>query len=182
MESKMTTEKFPSEPSMDEILASIRQIISEDSKTDLSPSFDEKNGDILDLTHFLPEESSFVSNENREKSSISQRERPRPSSPFDRNGKRPATEDLDNLLLSPAVVSETETMLRSLSQLSQDKRRTSSSPLVEGIGGQAIESQLREILKPLLKEWLDANLPLLVRWVVTEQVEKIMHQDLRRET
>jgi Uncharacterized protein conserved in bacteria len=35
---------------------------------------------------------------------------------------------------------------------------------------------LREILKPLLKEWLDANLPVLVRWIVNEQIEKIMEQ------
>ncbi len=173
----MTTEKFPSEPSMDEILASIRQIISEDSKTQESPSFDEKNEDILDLTHFLPEETSFMSNENKEKPALSQRERQKPSSPFERNSKRSTTEEFDALLVSPPAAAETATMLRSLSQLSQDKPCSPKPSLMEGVGTSVLEHQLREILKPLLKEWLDANLPLLVRWVVTEQVEKIMSQN-----
>ena len=35
---------------------------------------------------------------------------------------------------------------------------------------------VRQILKPLLKEWLDTHLPALVRGIVTEQVEKIVQQ------
>ena len=33
-----------------------------------------------------------------------------------------------------------------------------------------------ELLKPMLKEWLDTNLPSLVKWIVTEQIERIMKE------
>ena len=49
------------------------------------------------------------------------------------------------------------------------------------MGGKTVESLVRETLKPLLKEWLDRNLPTLVRWVVHEQVEKMVHQMARHE-
>ncbi|MBI2707326.1 MAG: DUF2497 domain-containing protein [Proteobacteria bacterium] len=193
----MTTEKFPSEPSMDEILASIRQIISDDSKGQDPSPFHDKNDDILDLTDFLPDEASFaaknrekkfLSNENKEVQSLSQGESLNLPPLFERKSKRASDAGLDDLLVSPSTASETANTLHSLTQFSQEKKPSPNSPLADGVGSQVIENQLREILRPLLKEWLDANLPLLVRWVVNEQVEKIMRQgrgvpsDLKKET
>lgn len=53
----MKIEKPISEPSMEEILASIRQIISTDHSPDV-----ESEEDILDLTNALPEENSNSGN------------------------------------------------------------------------------------------------------------------------
>jgi len=184
----MTTEKFPPEPSMDEILASIRQIISDDSDNQETSPFYGKDDEILDLTHFLPEETAFVSNQNKEVPPLFQGESLNLPPLFEPKSKKSSDAGLDDLLISPSAASETATTLHSLNQFSQEKQRRPNSPLTEGVGSQVIENQLREILRPLLKEWLDANLPLLVRWVVTEQVEKIMRQggsvpsDFRRET
>src|SRR3990167_6495603 len=55
----MKTEKALPEPSMDEILASIRQIISGEQKGEAAISLE--NEDILDLTDILPEETGRAS-------------------------------------------------------------------------------------------------------------------------
>lgn len=41
-------------------------------------------------------------------------------------------------------------------------------------GQYTLDNLMKELLKPLLKEWLDANLPSLVKWLVTEQIEKML--------
>lgn len=41
-------------------------------------------------------------------------------------------------------------------------------------GNYTLENLMRELLKPMLKEWLDANLPSIVKWLVTEQIEKML--------
>jgi cell pole-organizing protein PopZ len=39
--------------------------------------------------------------------------------------------------------------------------------------GQTLDGVVRELLKPLLKDWLDANLPAIVQTAVQEEVERI---------
>lgn len=191
----MIAEKVTSEPSMDEILASIRKLIANDSKHQSVPSVEENNEeDILDLTHCLPDEAS-------EKASSSVKTAEQKSAPDDKKAMRlplwaeniktpfpfaqkrdDAQENSlnntrgDDLLVSQSTASETAQALHTLTQLAQEKHQLSTSSLRGGVDGQLIEHQLREILKPLLKEWLNANLPLLTRWIVSEQVEKIVKQ------
>jgi cell pole-organizing protein PopZ len=43
----------------------------------------------------------------------------------------------------------------------------------EGAGGATIESMVREILKPMLKSWLDENLPNLVQKMVEREIERL---------
>lgn len=178
----MKTEKPISEPSMEEILASIRQIIS----TGHSP--DEENEDILDLTNALPEEaltlSTFEALAKREsKGESKQKLTPFPKEdseyaigencekPYQQSFSKPFSAPVEEPLISQAASSEAALAFSSLNKLAQERPRSSDR------GGQTIESLVRELLKPLLKEWLDANLPTLVRWVVSEQVEKIIQQE-----
>lgn len=159
----MTKDKLSSDPSLDEILASIRQMIaneppvSKEERPHVSPSRQQEREDILDLTNLLSEEpplpgknQTFFSNEK----------------------KAEKTEDksFEDLLVSPKTASETAQVLDSLSQFVQGRRRIAEphTPI--------IENELRDILKPLLQEWLDDHLPSIVRWVVNEQVEKIIQQ------
>ena len=223
----MKPEKPSSEPSMDEILASIRQIISTDPKKEKkhgSPPKDQE--DILDLTEVLPEDISHTSSpvkaqkpevsmdekkeEPKPKPVISGKEEPsplphdlskphyplpkfkeeisatvakdntytHPTAPSEkRQGSEvPSIPSLDGPLVSQAAMSEAAQALHSLNKLAQDRPRIPEPRLNTGIGGQTVEELVREILRPLLKEWLDANLPTLVKWVVNEQVEKIVRQ------
>jgi cell pole-organizing protein PopZ len=41
------------------------------------------------------------------------------------------------------------------------------------IEGRTMEDIVKELLRPMLKEWLDANLPSLVEQIVREEVERL---------
>lgn len=161
----MKTEIRESEPSMDEILASIRQIISgdlpEENKEFLQSS---RQDDILDLTNPLPEE---VEKKETFKS------------------KKGCSEHInikkEESIISSAAISEAAQTLYEFNKFAQESPKFVDSSTPEGMGGKTVESLVRETLKPLLKEWLDRNLPTLVRWVVHEQVEKMVHQMARHE-
>lgn len=42
-----------------------------------------------------------------------------------------------------------------------------------GVGGQTVEGIMREMLRPMLKEWLDENLPSLVERMVEKEIARI---------
>ena len=57
----------------------------------------------------------------------------------------------------------------------------SSYPVpLKQVGDKSVESLMKEVLRPLLKDWLDANLPSMVRTIVAEQVEKIVQQKVKQ--
>jgi len=146
-----------SEPSMDEILASIRQVISGEPEAKKPAN---KDADILDLTEALPEERK------RGVSVSSHHE-------FQREAYIARKNALTDTVISQNVITESMQAFGPLHKLAQDLPKTPEPCLNEGIGGKTTEALMREILTPLLKEWLDKNLPSVVRWVVGEQVEKI---------
>ncbi len=188
----MKIEKPAVEPSMDEILASIRHIISGDSREEKEPfSISRNRDDILDLTDALPEEGQKTESVQEEK-----KENPKCAIPnlqkegtghllkeFSETKQEEASRDFptpdygfEEPLVSTAAISEAAQALHSLNKLASESPKYADSRFSEGFGGQTVENLVRETLKPLLKEWLDTNLPTLVRWVVNEQVERIVRQ------
>lgn len=198
----MISEKLPTEPSMDEILASIRKIISADSQDKTNEIRPEANSffasheseDILDLTDALPEEveknqeptilSEFSLNEIGEWAppanqdvylgETTEKSQDRGSQTSSYISTPPSS--FEDSLLSRNTMSETMQAFHILNSLEQEKSKSSEPYTQEEMGGQTIENLMREMLKPLLKEWLNTHLPSLVRSVVTEQVEKIVRQ------
>lgn len=152
----MIAEKPQTEPSMDEILESIRKIISteaaESVRVDPPALFSvQRSEDILDLTDMLPEEPSLT----LETQNISSR--------------------LEDPFLSQATIAETTQafyMLKTMKPKPAELRSQAEQPL---------EALVKDMLKPLMKEWLDANLPAITRSVVGQQVERIARQTERDE-
>jgi hypothetical protein len=195
VERKMMIEPTPSEPSMDEILASIRQIISADSKDENQQSFYPvtEAEDILDLTHALPDEfeksqapfpSDFHLHDLGEWTTTMDKTNPpnvEERSSKDNTQQTPyyaaaANDSFEDSLLSQGALSEATQAFQLLNKMTKEKPTFSEPRLQEGMGSQTLETLMKEMLKPLLKEWLDAHLPSLVRSVVTQQVEKIVGQ------
>lgn len=190
----MMTDKTPSEPSMDEILASIRKIISTDSKESTHSYLPHsETEDVLDLTDVLPEElektqapskpSEFHLNNLGEWSTptgiseyLEEKEKNLHEGTIKTPPYEPTTPSFEESLISQTTLSETTEAFHLLNKMAQEKPKSPEPRLSEGMGGQTLENLTRELLKPLLKEWLDAHLPALVRSVVTHQVEKIVHQ------
>jgi len=43
-----------------------------------------------------------------------------------------------------------------------------------GSGDKTLEALTKELLRPLMKEWLDANLPGMVERIVREEIERVV--------
>ena len=158
----MTTEDNLSKPSMDEILASIRQII----ETDPSGIRNEDENSILDLTCLLPEENQHTMPQESHYNSFSEQK-----------DALTLKDPLNDSFISQKTIDETTEALDSLHKLAQESSPNPPKDLPKEVGGQTIESLTKEILKPLLKEWIDMNLPRIVRSIVNEQVEKIINKN-----
>lgn len=52
-----------------------------------------------------------------------------------------------------------------------------SPPLALGDGARTIEDIVRELLRPMLKSWLDENLPGMVERMVRAEIERIARRN-----
>jgi cell pole-organizing protein PopZ len=131
------------DPSMEEILASIKRVIAEDGRAVASTAA------------------------------------ARPARRIARAGEPPADEDVLELdepvtegpsLLSEDAAAASSKRLASLSAL----RQRGESPPDPG----ALEAVVREMLKPMLKEWLDQRLPEIVEDLVTREIARLTGRNL----
>ena len=129
------------EPTMEEILASIRRIIAED------------DGERVRAPDPEPE----IDDEDE---------------PLDETGARFEAEP-------SAVLELSEAAQGAVSQDVQAKASESFSALSslrlrgDGAGPETLEDLVREMLQPMLKSWLDANLPEIVEQMVAREIARI---------
>jgi cell pole-organizing protein PopZ len=173
----MSENKGQHEPSMEEILASIRRIIAEDGEQPAAaapvaaaaqPAAAAKGEEILELTEVVQEEPAAP-------------DRPEPAPARNApDAEPPPVPGADpGRLVSEAVAAASLAALSQIHQLApREEKRMSDIPL--GEGRRTIEDMVREMLRPLLKEWLDSNLPHLVERVVQEEVSRLVRDVQRR--
>lgn len=167
---------MPNEPSMEEILSSIKRIIAdEDRAMPRAPrrsgnrivSMDDDDGDqILELTEALTDESDSQEDEDVTEMPAARAKSAKPAKPIRaRDGAPNGSADAD----SPAVLSDISAKAArdSLANLSKMLVRSDDSP------SNTLEGLVREMLRPMLKEWLDANLPVVVETMVKREIDRI---------
>jgi cell pole-organizing protein PopZ len=175
----MSESKGQHEPSMEEILASIRRIIAEDGEQPDAaapapaaaapqPAPAAKGEEILELTEVVQEEQAAADPPKLGPTPVAPEPDPPPS----------PTADAERLVSEAAAAAS----LAALAQIRQlgprNDQRMSDIPM--GEGQRTIEDMVREMLRPLLKEWLDSNLPHLVERVVQEEVSRLVRDVQRR--
>ncbi len=79
---------------------------------------------------------------------------------------------------SAAAFSELANVARQLSSTPQETEAEPEPVSAQNAGNYTVDTLMRELLRPMLKEWLDAHLPSLVKWLVTEQIEKMLKDQL----
>jgi cell pole-organizing protein PopZ len=141
---------------MEDILASIRRILSEDEAPAAAaqpPSAQPAHDDILvlDTAMIVPEPAPHEAAPESE---------PPPQPP-------PAAARLPSLV-EPEAAAATATSVGSLVRTLMERSTQVRS------GGPTIEDIVREEIRPLLKEWLNANLPLLVERLVRAEIERVV--------
>ena len=128
-----------SEPSMDEILSSIKRIIADDDrirpaakrKSKAAPA-EEDEDEILELTEADADEGEAVL--------------------------------LDG--------DKAQSLRHSFSAL-QTLAEPGASPQIVRSGETSLEGMVRDMLRPMLKEWLDSNLPPIVEAMVDREITRI---------
>jgi len=179
------------EPSMEEILASISRLISEDGEEIADgedapepveadadnvetepeavsePLMDDGDDDILELTDALDDEIEEVSEPEPEPESEPEPE-PEPEPVAE---EEPEIEVIDDDVDDDKLVSD-EVEEVSVATMSGLTAALAATALV-GNGEKTLEELTKELLRPILKEWLDTNLPDMVERIVREEVERI---------
>jgi cell pole-organizing protein PopZ len=174
------SEQAAPEPTMEEILASIRRIISEDdgapadvdiprgeepeltaSSEPLLPEIPEEplGDDVLELTDRVDAPPAETLGD------IAAYAPPEPPAPEPPAAAPPQPEDV--LVGEPAAMAAAS----AFGQL--------SAAITMPEPGRTLEDVVRELLRPLLKDWLDSNLPRIVEAKVAEEVERISRTRLR---
>lgn len=164
------------EPSMEEILASIRRIIAEDNKDGGTPSAAEQ--DILELTDRVEADGSVVSLATRMAPRAETREPPPIAvAPYEPAAKTAPEPELTAAkpAASDSVISAgtAAASIAALSALTRETSRGSGSAIS---GDRVLEEATRELLKPLLKAWLDTNLPPLIERIVREEIARLARE------
>ncbi len=153
-----------SEPSMEEILASIRRIISEDDE-DAPAKPETARPALVQRPEKAPEKPV-------------QRSKPAPVVDEDTAQSHLETEDVEMIKknVTAAALDEDDAILDSSSAdaASQAFQSLSQSVRVSDSGeGQTVEGIVTRMLRPMIKEWLDANLPAIVEEKVEEEVQRV---------
>jgi uncharacterized protein len=161
----MSDRKASLEPSMDEILASIRRILAEDSAavTHSPPPRLRAGGDVLDLTEALNEDGSV-----RHIAPIALVS-PETQAPILPDGRfEPAAPRPDGAGAEPRLVSDaaSDAVAASFARLASIPRG--------GAAGHPFDDLVRETLRPMLQAWLDENLPALVERLVRAEIARVV--------
>jgi uncharacterized protein len=202
------------EPTMEEILASIRRIISEDDEEGADaakaeaapppaepepepepepvaevepepepepedpPAMEEES--VLELTEIIDPESDIV---------LLDKDEPEPE-PEPAPEPEPVAEIEPEPEPEPAPEPEPEPVAMEMSDAVEDEilSEASTTAAAGALGslaqnmrvasdeGQTIEGVLRELLRPMLKSWLDENLPAIVDAKVEEAIDKVVRR------
>ncbi len=172
----MTGKAPEQEPSIEEILASIRQIISDDeeprepvvieqpkeekfeipvSKPEPEPEPPRNSfADVLELTNEIPEEKP-------EPPPAPRKPQPEYEVDFQDHAK-----DDEALFSSPVAAATQDAFSRLVGNVPVERPRASSS-------GVTLEDITRDLLRPMLRQWIDENVPRLVERLVEKELEKL---------
>jgi hypothetical protein len=193
----MAEARGDNEPSMEEILASIRRIISEDSDPRRSQPTGTREGEVLDLTEMLTADGSVVSLASRRPGASQQGEaQSEAADPAGAAATRDAgreggssaqvhgSQQEHELVMSEAearasIVSDTtvDASTVSLGRLARAVRREAALRAFSGgEDDRRVEDLVRESMAPMLKDWLDRNLSQMVERVVREEIDKMVRR------
>jgi cell pole-organizing protein PopZ len=160
----MSDKKSTAEPSMEEILASVRRILAEEGNgVRPGPRPSRAAADVLDLTEAIGEDGTV---RHIEPAAMRREAVAPPVLPDGRVEPVPPRPDgAGNRLLSEPASSAVASSFARLSGVSHAE---------QGDAEPALDQVLRETLRPMLQAWLDENLPALVERLVQAEIARVV--------
>jgi len=195
------TENSGNEPSMEDILSSIRSILSdeeaeegadtvkdavkpeaaEEPKREQEQEGDKNEDGTAELAEVEPEENPEPAVDADEAAASADPEQaeqaPEAAAPE-------IPEPLEDILeLTPEMVANPDVMSQSTFQSSQDLLSELAKAILDrrdmGIAtgtDATLEDMVREMVKPLLREWLDRNLPYMIERLVKKEIDHMINR------
>jgi cell pole-organizing protein PopZ len=192
------------EPTMEEILASIRRIISEDdapqaeggsagepvaeaaAEPDRPAEPNTADDEVLDLTDRVEQPAEAAPMETVGDLDVFPREEPAFAPAPEPEYSPPPPAAAEPPAPAPAAApswtasSDDEGLVsRSSAETAAASFASLSQSLMMPQEGRSLEDIVREMMKPMLKDWLDQNLPAIVQRTVQEEVERIARARVR---
>lgn len=167
----MSEAKNQPEPSVEEILASIREIIAEESDAPAAggaKTTGTLHDDILELTEMLADDGSVVRLTAPSAPSAAQPDAT-PAAP------KPPVEggEIERLLSAAGTAASVEALARLL-------RERTAGEAGAAAANESLEALVRDTLRPLLARWLEEHLPALVERLVREEIDRLARDAQRR--
>lgn len=188
----MADVKTEQEPSIEEILESIRQIISEDADGQAKPA--------AATTIVQPQQKPAPQPTTMAPAAPAKPQQPTApaaAAPLDLTEKidpvpldlkpqkpspmtielkdKPMTDEANSLLSAQTADAATESLSKLLAGNVAIERDEVGRP-----GKVTLEEMIREMIRPLIKNWLDQNLPALIEKLVQKEVEKLSRRAMDR--
>jgi cell pole-organizing protein PopZ len=209
------TNETAGEPSLDEILSSIRRIISEDGPSIAAASFGQRRSrgprsdeadDVLVLTRRAPviaqaevawpapasvadpalDPEPVVARQTQVQEEPVMHQEPTIAPAMEGAPEVHAADDPPAVhapaeaqadVIAPETEASAAAAFEKLTAATRDEPRPAS--LLMPAAGRTLEDVVRDIMRPLLKEWLDENLPAIVQARVDEEIERIARHRVR---
>jgi cell pole-organizing protein PopZ len=191
----MPDPKSSSEPSMEEIIASISRVIAEDRQSGKASTGEvrpggnvslaqREEGDVLELTQVVEEDGSVrritlrTAAEPAPSDETLTASDPRaaiPTTHIEPQGYavgEPTLGAVRERIVSTAASGAAAAAFAQLGSLPRDRRRESELPL--GGAERTLEDLIREMLRPMLQSWLDEHLPGIVERLVREEIARVV--------
>ncbi len=167
------------EPSIEEILASIRQIIADDDEEPAQEAAPEPapapvaapapkpepKPDVIELTEVLrdeePQEGIIVELQDHEE----ELPPPPPKKPVARPEPEPEDDDLGSILTDNAAHAALQGFARLASRTPVERQ--------SHLAGITLEDIVRDLMRPMLRDWLDQNLPPLIEKLVAKELQRL---------
>ncbi len=163
------------EPSIEEILSSIRQIISDDDEeeggaedpaaeqepAEESAPVEEEPDDIVELTEKVEEDIAEPEPEPEMEIAMQDHVEPEPEP------EPEPSDDDDSLLTDRAEAAALEGF-----------KELAAKTAIDHISGVTIEQIVREEIRPMLRVWIDQNLPDLMERLVREELDRVARRAL----
>jgi len=168
--------KISAEPSMEDILSSIKRIIAEDTEATLSGPRVKRSVDLSPLGH------AECADEGREGEHILELRDPVAvdPSPVSVLTPIPPASEVQPVAVAPQarrepVSAEATLVSPTTAEASRSSLAALSALIVkpETMGSDTLEGLVRDLLKPMLAEWLDAKLPEIVERQVAQEIARI---------
>lgn len=168
------------EPSIEEILASIRQIIADDDEEPAKaaapepapkPAVAPPKPDVLDLTEVVrdePEEEMIIDMQEHEEEEEEEEEAPPPPP---RPRPAPVAEEPDDgtsILTDHAAHAALQGFARLAARTPVERQ--------SHLAGITLEDIVRDLMRPMLRDWLDQNLPPLIEKLVAKELQRLARQ------